>query len=423
MKRFAATLTYKMWLDGDITEDHFLAALKTKGSINYPKSEQEREQLNNEYQKIQVKQKELFEELLDIEMKELIHVFNKKLERSKDTFRLVKSEIEMIEKLFFPEKLKIEKTCLDNDWIDLGSRHYTVRAIEGTREFYKEHIIDGEPIDYSIVQSPNVKEADVDNKKTLLDSLLFAKSCFDFLNWLNDQKWIDAASGVEKILVGMAFRAEEKKDISPSKFIALLDPTTFNRICKNKKDIDEIIESGKYCYLKYVPYSTPEKYYNREIKSAKKLLEEYQELELNNPESSFKYSHKASTFKSIVELLETKIDTPDTPAKRKPAIPQILDDCFGDGNADTYIDILKKVEPPVINQKGFYNLGEHQKGAITVWVQILRGKGKLQGVTDGVLADLLNKKIPGLNITDRTLRNLGTTYYKKYRTKILALFP
>lgn len=84
------------------------------------------------------------------------------------------------------------------------------------------------------------------------------------------------------------------------------------------------------------------------------------------------------------------------------------------------IQILKDVIPPVINSKGYYILGKRQKGSITAWVAALKQKGIIHNITDNNLAVIINKRIKGLDIDERTLRNIGTTAYIKYFTQILA---
>lgn len=89
----------------------------------------------------------------------------------------------------------------------------------------------------------------------------------------------------------------------------------------------------------------------------------------------------------------------------------------------TYIEMLKKVEPPIIDEEGRYRLGPRQKGAIVAWITILQDKGFLKKINDKQLAELLNEQFPGLELgkSARTLRNPQTTAYTKYHNQLLAI--
>lgn len=109
----------------------------------------------------------------------------------------------------------------------------------------------------------------------------------------------------------------------------------------------------------------------------------------------------------------------------KPAVkkPESFNDMFEDPELiQGCIDILKKVNPPIITNKNHFNLGPRSKGAITAWVKALREKGLIKdNLKDNVIAQLINSKISGLNLGQdgRTLRNLRTTAYIKYYKSIL----
>ncbi|WP_163322981.1 hypothetical protein [Draconibacterium mangrovi] len=89
-----------------------------------------------------------------------------------------------------------------------------------------------------------------------------------------------------------------------------------------------------------------------------------------------------------------------------------------------HLSALRDVQPPIINKEGQYNLGERSKGAITAWIEVLKLRGHLpQKDNSRELVSILNELIPGLNmgIDGKTLRNIETSAYKKYHTKLLSL--
>ena len=90
-------------------------------------------------------------------------------------------------------------------------------------------------------------------------------------------------------------------------------------------------------------------------------------------------------------------------------------------NVEKSIDALRKVSPPIIDEKGAYCLGEKSKGAMVAFVAVLKIRSIIQHVPESELAPILNRKFPQLNITDRTLRNLETRVYNRYYNELLAL--
>lgn len=131
--------------------------------------------------------------------------------------------------------------------------------------------------------------------------------------------------------------------------------------------------------------------------------------------------------KATDEPLLPKIEKPTQKKKKSKAKkkkPIELGELFSSKKDFTNcINTLKTIEPPVIDDLFNYRLGERQKGAIVAWVQAVKQRGKLKIVKDESLALLLNRKIKNLNLAKdgRTLRNTGTTAYKKYFNKFLNL--
>jgi hypothetical protein len=80
----------------------------------------------------------------------------------------------------------------------------------------------------------------------------------------------------------------------------------------------------------------------------------------------------------------------------------ILDELFiNPTDIETSIKALTLVDPPVIDEKG--NFLKH-KGMFVVWIDVLRRRGKLHKIDDKLLPELLEKKFPGLKISDSLFR-------------------
>lgn len=96
--------------------------------------------------------------------------------------------------------------------------------------------------------------------------------------------------------------------------------------------------------------------------------------------------------------------------------PELFSEC---------VEILQKVEPPIIDVNKNFILGQRQKGSIVAWISALKTKSLIVAVKDEELAPLLNNEFPKLDLASdgRTLRNTLTTSYNKYYTKILNLLP
>jgi len=105
-----------------------------------------------------------------------------------------------------------------------------------------------------------------------------------------------------------------------------------------------------------------------------------------------------------------------------------FNDIFVDPNDEDKIeaclDILKKVDPPIITMNNEFNLGPRSKGAISAWVDVMK-KGIIKSsASDEDVAWWLNSNIKGLNLYEdgRTLRNVETRAYDKYKDAIIAIF-
>lgn len=80
-----------------------------------------------------------------------------------------------------------------------------------------------------------------------------------------------------------------------------------------------------------------------------------------------------------------------------------------------YIDILKNTDPPILNKNGEFTRGSKSKACIAAWIDQLSSFGIInEGLNDAQRAELINKAIPNLNITDRTLRSAESKVSRTY---------
>ena len=90
-------------------------------------------------------------------------------------------------------------------------------------------------------------------------------------------------------------------------------------------------------------------------------------------------------------------------------------------NAEVILSLLKRMNPPIIKEGIFH---PKQKGSIVALKEAITNisfngqKINLlhKEVNDSIFAEVIIKAIPGLEITDRTLRNPGSKEYKIYLT-------
>ena len=85
------------------------------------------------------------------------------------------------------------------------------------------------------------------------------------------------------------------------------------------------------------------------------------------------------------------------------------------------IEALRKVTPPIVDEKGVFCLGNKSKGAMVAFIDVLKKRSKIQHLSESELAPVVNSNFPQLNITDRSLRNPGTRVYNRYYNELLAL--
>ncbi|RCH56844.1 hypothetical protein DJ568_03030 [Mucilaginibacter hurinus] len=87
-----------------------------------------------------------------------------------------------------------------------------------------------------------------------------------------------------------------------------------------------------------------------------------------------------------------------------------------------FIDVLKRVEPPILNNEGTYRLGERSKSAVVAWFDILDRGGNIDSsLTADQKTTLLNQLIPNLNMDKRSLGNTHKRASRSYYPKLEAL--
>jgi|GEM_PF-5517198 len=92
------------------------------------------------------------------------------------------------------------------------------------------------------------------------------------------------------------------------------------------------------------------------------------------------------------------------------------------GAASLYLDVLKNVEPSIINDQGHFNLGGHEKSAVIAWFDLLKAANKITpGLTPAQQTDLVNALIPDLNVSKRLFSNMGQRAYESYRPELERL--
>ncbi|WP_316763672.1 hypothetical protein [Pedobacter aquatilis] len=87
-----------------------------------------------------------------------------------------------------------------------------------------------------------------------------------------------------------------------------------------------------------------------------------------------------------------------------------------------YIEVLRKVTPPIIGEQNQYILGERKKGAIVCWFDILSVKGIVHtNIPPVQKARLLNEMFSGLSISDRSTGSINGSAERKYKVDLERL--
>jgi len=90
----------------------------------------------------------------------------------------------------------------------------------------------------------------------------------------------------------------------------------------------------------------------------------------------------------------------------------------------TFLNLLRSVKPPIIDEQGAFILGTKSKTKypIVAWLDALQSKGKINNqLTPSEKAAAINKEIPNLEITGRSLSNISGNYqdyFDKFKTLI-----
>jgi len=149
------------------------------------------------------------------------------------------------------------------------------------------------------------------------------------------------------------------------------------------------------------------------IKSQKVIESQYNKLSFG----------ALTTGNQFIEFLERKkIGLSSPKQKDKAIIPSTFEDLFVNKKDIQFcIEVLQKVEPPIIDKNCNFILGVRSKGAFVAYVQVLNYRNKINYHPVNVLSKLLNNKFHRLSITDRTLRNPCTKAYHKYLSDLKVL--
>lgn len=138
--------------------------------------------------------------------------------------------------------------------------------------------------------------------------------------------------------------------------------------------------------------------------------------------NSYKYFEEDAYSQALkyIEFLSNIISGLKTEEKQQEKQFASLDELFKDpAELCNCIGALQKVDPPIINEKGEF-IGT-LKGAIIVWVDVLRQRGKIHKINDELLPELLSKKFPGLTISGSLFRQENFRARDKYRLEFQAL--
>lgn len=85
-------------------------------------------------------------------------------------------------------------------------------------------------------------------------------------------------------------------------------------------------------------------------------------------------------------------------------------------NAHRYVEVLRKVNPPVIGDKNQFILGVRKKGAVVCWFDILLSKGIVHhNIPPIQKANLLNEMFPGLSISERSTGSTSNSAERTYK--------
>ncbi|MGN7203924.1 hypothetical protein ACTHQF_06590 [Pedobacter sp. SAFR-022] len=121
-------------------------------------------------------------------------------------------------------------------------------------------------------------------------------------------------------------------------------------------------------------------------------------------------------FITTLDYLKTKDQFPITKKLNKSSVSVEPTNLFKTGiDPQPYLDVLKKVKPPILNAEGEFVRGPKSKACIAAWIDQLSSLGVINEVlNDAQRAELVNKAIPNLDITDRTLRSAESKISRAY---------
>ena len=111
--------------------------------------------------------------------------------------------------------------------------------------------------------------------------------------------------------------------------------------------------------------------------------------------------------------------------QQNPKLPNRLSDIFTSReNYESAMNALKNssLKPdPLIDDNYNYLKSKNEKAGFAAWIDVLKSRGMIKSITSELMASILSNEIKGLSINEKTLRDSGKTFYKKYLTKFSAI--
>ena len=131
--------------------------------------------------------------------------------------------------------------------------------------------------------------------------------------------------------------------------------------------------------------------------------------------------HIKIEIENIKKKLENEKEIPKKKANAE-KLPTTFDELVHyEYSIQPFIDILKEVEPPLIDVN--YNFIGKSKGAVVIWIEELYSQAIIKKPTnsDKVFSSLLPQKIIGLKISDSTFRKGRKIAEKNYKKDLKTL--
>lgn len=132
---------------------------------------------------------------------------------------------------------------------------------------------------------------------------------------------------------------------------------------------------------------------------------------VNLSEEIIQYCNKKITDSGTIAVL------PNRPAYTK--FSELMRD---ESQLEFCLNVLKTCKPaPIIGQNNNYLLGEHSKGSVAAWLNILKVHFLKDGVSNKEMCRLAPTAIKNFTIDERTLLNTNTSKYTIYEPRLNKL--